>query len=110
MAKTKAAPKRSAPEAADQQVAIQAPIPKSYVPEPFRFPLLVILNITLSAGLYTAASPYTKGDLATVSGHRDQWWEIAALLSWKAVELAVGWWGGYDSESCKQLFLCPTNK
>ena len=97
MAKTKSAPKRSAPEPAEQQIVASTRIP--HLPEALRFPLLVILNITLSAVLYTVASPYTKGDLATVSGHRDQWWEIAALLGWKAVELAVGWWGGYDSES-----------
>ena len=69
-----------------------------------RFPLLVALNITLSALLYTLASPFTKGDLATVSGRRDQWWEIAGLLGWKTVELAVGWWGGYDSKFTSSLF------
>ena len=105
MARTKAAAKRSAPEPAEQQVALQAPIPKSIVPEPLRFPLLVALNITLSGILYTLVSPFTKGDLATVSAHRDQWWEIIALLSWKAVELAVGWWGGYDSEYYEHFFV-----
>ena len=98
MAKTKAVPKRTAPEPEGQEVALQAPIPTSVIPEPLRFPLLVVLNITSSSLLYTLASPFTKGDLATVSGRRDHWWEIAGLLGWKAAELAVGWWRGYDSE------------
>lgn len=38
-----------------------------------------------------------SGDLATVSRSRDQWWEVAGLLGWKAGQLAVGWYGGYDS-------------
>lgn len=97
MAKTKAVAKRTAPEPEEQEVALQAPIPTSVIPESLRFPLLVAFNIAISALLYTLASPFTKGDLATVSGRRDQWWEIAGLLGWKAVELAVGWGGGYDS-------------
>lgn len=98
MAKTKAAPKRSPPESDEQEVAIRAPVPTSKIPEALRFPLLVALNIVFSWALYNVASQFTKGDLAVVSGRRDQWWEIAGLLGWKAVELAVGWWGGYDSE------------
>ena len=105
MAKTKAAPQRSPPGPAAQEVALQAPLPNSVIPEPLRFPLLVALNIIVSALLYTLASPFTKGDLATVSGRRDQWWEIAGLLGWKTIELAVGWWGGYDSEFTSSF--CP---
>lgn len=98
MARNKAVPKRVEPEPAEQEITFQAPIPTSVIPELLRFPLLVALNITFSALLYTLAAPITKGDLATVSGHRDEWWEIAGLLGWKAAELATGWWRGYDSE------------
>lgn len=30
---------------------------------------------------------------------REEWWEIIGLLAWKAVELAIGWWGEYDGRS-----------
>ena len=88
-AKAKAAPKETPTN--------QTPISPSKIPARLRFPLLVALNIAISAGLYTLVSPITRGDMATVSGFRDTWWEIGGLLVWRAVELAVGWWGGYDS-------------
>lgn len=92
MARSKAVTK--AADSNQPPPSVQAVVPTSRL----RFPLLVILSIVSSSLLYTAVSPFTKGDLATVSAHRDQWWEITGLLSWKVVELAVGWWGGYDSE------------
>lgn len=51
----------------------------------------------LSSLLYAVASPFTSGDLANVSRTRDDWWEVAGLLGWKAAQLAVGWYGAYDS-------------
>ena len=74
------------------------PIPISKIPASLRFPVLVALGLSFSSFLYTLVSPFTKGDLATVSGFRDQWWEIVGLLAWKGVELAAGWYGGYDGE------------
>ena len=57
----------------------------------------------LSSFLYTFASPFTRGDLAVVSNTRDEWWEVFVLLGWKAAQLAVSWYGGYDSTSRKIL-------
>ena len=82
-----------------------APAPTSAIPTPLQFPILVIAQLALSAALYTAASPFTRGDLATISGHRDRWYEIGVLLSWKVVELAAGWWGGYDSKNANAMNL-----
>lgn len=53
--------------------------------------------MALSSFLYSIVSPFTSGDLASVSHTRDSWWEVSLLLGWKAVQLAVGWYGGYDS-------------
>ena len=74
--------------------------PASQIPAPLKFPLIVALSMATSSFLYASASPYTSGDLSTVSASRDQWWEVAGLLGWRAAELAVGWWGGFDSQSC----------
>ncbi|KAL9101849.1 MAG: hypothetical protein Q9163_002933 [Psora crenata] len=71
--------------------------PAPNVPAPLHFPLLAAMNMVISSFLYASVSPYTSGDLSTVSAHRDQWWEVAGLLAWRAAELAVGWWGGYDT-------------
>ena len=99
MARTKQTP-TSTSKALNKPASPQAaPVPASKVSPQFRFPALIALSIILSSALYTAVSPFTKGDLATVSGHREQWYEITGLLAWKVAELAVGWWGGYDSES-----------
>lgn len=51
----------------------------------------------LSSFLYSIASPLISGDLAAASHTRDSWYEVSALLGWKAAQLAVGWYGGYDS-------------
>ncbi|KAL9028519.1 MAG: hypothetical protein Q9196_003127 [Gyalolechia fulgens] len=52
--------------------------------------------MVVSSALYSVASQYGTGDLATVTQRRDEWWEIAGLLTLKATELGIGWWGEYD--------------
>ena len=74
-----------------------SPAPNSFLPPRLRFPLLVLSSLTLSSLLYSLVSPFTAGDLATVSKSRDNWWEIAGFLGWKATQLAIGWFGGFDS-------------
>lgn len=65
------------------------------------FPFLVLFSLTLSSALYTFASGFTAGDLSSVSRSIDDWWQVAGLIGWKTAELAVGWWGEYDSEHSK---------
>ena len=72
--------------------------PRNGLSESSSFPLLVVLSMGLSSALYAFSSPFTSGDLSTVSAHRDQWGEVAGLLAWRATELAVGWYGGFDSK------------
>ena len=94
------------PSAVPAAVAAKLPdmpsAPKARISEAMRFPLLVGLSMATSSILYAASSSFTSGDLSTVSAHRDQWWEVAGLLGWRATELAVGWYGGYDS----RLYPC----
>ena len=52
-----------------------SPAPNSKLPAQLRFPLLVFSSLTLSASLYFLISPFTSGDLATVSRSRDNWLE-----------------------------------
>lgn len=80
----------------------------SKIPTLLRFPLLVLSSLTLSSALYTFASHFTAGDLSSVSRSIDDWWQVAGLIGWKTAELAVGWWGEYDSEHSKdpwRIFL-----
>ena len=69
----------------------------SKIPNSLRFPLVVLLNLSLSAVLFSISSQYTAGDLSSVSRSVNQWWEVGGLLGCKALELAVGWFGEYDS-------------
>ncbi|KAL3423680.1 hypothetical protein PVAG01_05427 [Phlyctema vagabunda] len=81
-------------------VAIKPPPARaSKLPSVLRFPLLVTLSLTFSSLLYSFSAQVlqTEGELAAVSRRLDQWWEVGALLGWRAAELALGWWGGYDS-------------
>ncbi len=66
-------------------VALQgdAVIQHSKIPRFLRFPLVLLLNLTLSALLYSFIADYTMADLARVSRSLDQWWEVAALVGWR---------------------------
>ena len=60
----------------------------------------------LSSLLYTFVSPFTVGDLAGLSRTLDKWWNVSGLLGWKAAQLAVAWYGGYDSQFQQKLHSC----
>jgi hypothetical protein len=56
----------------------------SKLPAPLRFPLLVVLSLSLSSLLYSFSATYTIGELASVSRSLNEWWEIGLLVGWKA--------------------------
>jgi hypothetical protein len=56
--------------------------PASKIPTPLRFPLLVLLSLTLSSLLYSFAAEYVATDLAGVSSALDQW-EMGGLVAWR---------------------------
>ncbi|KAL8946203.1 MAG: hypothetical protein Q9222_007373 [Ikaeria aurantiellina] len=68
----------------------------SSIPNSLRFPILVFTSMFISSAMYSFVSTFGTGDLAGVMKRRDEWWEIAGLLGWKATELGIGWWGQYD--------------
>ncbi|KAI9703610.1 MAG: hypothetical protein M1836_007380 [Candelina mexicana] len=79
--------------------------PNSNLPGSLRFPLLVILSLTLSASLYTLAADFSGGELAGISRTLNEWWEAVGLMGWRSIELGVGWWGGYDGVDLASLTL-----
>ena len=100
----------------NRAIAVQygdAPIQTSKLPAFLRFPLLVLLSLTISTLLYSFVAEYTEGDLASVSRSLDQWHEVGALVGWRMFvgldtqfwalaneecrfELGLGWFGNYD--------------
>ncbi|PMD36510.1 hypothetical protein L207DRAFT_586215 [Hyaloscypha variabilis F] len=76
----------------------------SKIPRPLRFPLVVLLSLTLSSLLYSFASSQTA-DLARVSRSLDQWWQVGALVGWRTFELSLGWYGDYDGNDLAALTL-----
>jgi len=82
-----------------------APVRASKIPRILRFPLVVLLSLTLSSLLYTAAAEYTTGDLAGISKRLDQWWEIGTLVGWRTFELGLGWFADYDGYDLASLTL-----
>ncbi|KAL8646891.1 MAG: hypothetical protein Q9226_006666 [Calogaya cf. arnoldii] len=77
----------------------------SKIPSLLRFPVLVITSMITSAAMYSLVSQLGTGDLAGVNKRRDEWWEIAAVLVWKVIELALGWWGEYDGWDLASLTM-----
>lgn len=97
MVRTTQAHRRAGSSKPPATIPLASPASNSSLPPQARFPLLVVLSLSISSLLYSLVTPFTSGDLATVSRSRDNWWEIAGLLGWKATQLAVGWYGGFDS-------------
>ncbi len=71
---------------ADKAVAHQgdAPVRASKLPRRIQFPLVVLLSLSTSALFYSFAAKYTAGELATVSRSLNEWWEVGALVGWRA--------------------------
>ncbi|KAI9836729.1 MAG: hypothetical protein M1837_003261 [Sclerophora amabilis] len=99
------------PRKAISKGSVAAPTPNatptslSRLPHYLRFPLLIFANLVLSSALYSLASDYTAGDLGSVSRSFDAWWEVTALIGWRAAELAVGWLNNYDGIDLASLIL-----
>jgi len=77
----------------------------SKLPAFLRFPLLVLLSLTISSLLYSFVAGYTEGDLASVSRSLDQWYEVGALVGWRTFELGLGWFSDYDGYDLAALSL-----
>ena len=77
------------------------------VPPSLRFPIAVLLNLTLSAALYSITSDFRAGDLSSVSRSINQWWEVMGLLGGKVAELAIGWYGDFDRKCHFLSHLVP---
>lgn len=63
----------------------EAPPPASKLPPLLRFPLLVVLNLSISSLLYSLSAVYlgSENDLAKVSRKLDSWSDVASLVGWK---------------------------
>ncbi|KAH6668035.1 hypothetical protein B0J14DRAFT_177000 [Halenospora varia] len=85
----------------------EAPLPASKLPLFLRFPLLVVLNLSISSLLYSLSAVYlgSENDLAEVSRKLDSWSDVASLVGWKTFELALGWYGDYDGYDLASLSL-----
>jgi hypothetical protein len=62
--------------------------PASKIPTPLRFPLLVLLSLTLSSLLYSFTAEYVAADLAGVSSTLDQW-EMGRLVAWRTYVIQI---------------------
>ncbi|KAF4627428.1 hypothetical protein G7Y89_g10727 [Cudoniella acicularis] len=84
-----------------------APLHASKLPPFLRFPLLVVLSLSLSSLLYSLNAVYgtTEKDLAGVSRRLESWWEVGALVGWRTFELGLGWFGDYDGYDLAALSL-----
>ncbi|KAK7923310.1 hypothetical protein PG985_007381 [Apiospora marii] len=101
---------------------VQAPMAEmttrreSKLPKALQFPLVVILSLAFSSVGYSLVYPWTKGVLAQHARVLDSWSEVALLTGWRmssallttarlSFELALGWYGEYDSNDLVSLTL-----
>lgn len=90
--------KQVAKAAANAAAAVDAPVARrSKLPAGVQFPLLSIISLSISSLLYSFLNEWTGSELATVGKSLDNWAEVGVLASWRITELALGWWGNFDS-------------
>lgn len=73
--------------------------PDSKIPTVLRFPLVTVFSLGISLALRSVSSPFSTGDLGTVTTQRDDWTEIAGFVGWRVADLALAWWSNYDGMS-----------
>jgi hypothetical protein len=86
------------PDAVSQQ-------PKTKIPASLQFPLATTLSFALASLGFSLLGEFTKGELAAVSRSQDTWAEVGVLATWRVIELAIGWFGKFDSLDVATLDL-----
>ncbi|RYP63459.1 hypothetical protein DL771_009252 [Monosporascus sp. 5C6A] len=69
----------------------------SKLPAPLQFPLVVTLSLSLCALGYAIAYSYTDAVIAAFERPLETWIEVGLVFGWRILELALGWFGNYDS-------------
>ena len=73
------------------------PAPGSRLPAPVRFPLFVLLSLTMSWALYTVVGEVTQSESATVSRTPNET-VLTSVLVWRFILLGIGWFGKFDGK------------
>ncbi|KAH8815705.1 hypothetical protein F5884DRAFT_663122 [Xylogone sp. PMI_703] len=76
----------------------------SRLPPPLHFPAVLLLSLALSSGAYTVAAPYLV-ELGEVSRKVETWWGVWGVVLWRGFEIALGWYGKFDSYDLVSLSL-----
>lgn len=82
------------------------PIRASRLPRHLRFPLLIIISLSLNVAALSILADGLGYELGSISRSRNETWQVAAHLGWKVAELAVGWYGKYDGKFQSQILIC----
>ncbi|KAI8243525.1 hypothetical protein K4K57_005276 [Colletotrichum sp. SAR 10_99] len=78
---------------------------RSHLPTALQFPLVAVLSFSISSLCYSFLSEWSRGELAGISKNLDTWGEVATLAGWRIFELALGWFGNFDSYDLAALNL-----
>ncbi|ROT35689.1 hypothetical protein SODALDRAFT_328066 [Sodiomyces alkalinus F11] len=85
--------------------AMSRPGRPSKLPIAVQFPLVTILSFSISSLGYSFLNEWSGGELANVGKTLNTWEEVGALAGWRIVELALGWFAGFDSLDVAALNL-----
>ena len=92
-------------DVADAQIARVEETRRATLHPIVQFPLVVVLSFATWAFGYAVLGQFSKGDLAVVTRTQDTWSEVAILVGWRVTELALGWFGGFDSLDAAMIDL-----
>lgn len=112
MARTKAVPTQTnaiqlSPEEEsefdDAPIATIRSVPsRTSLPRILKFPLVVLINFSLTILLNTILVEFTGPQLYPVARDLREDWQIGVVAGWKVLELGLAWFAGFDGMFCPQ--------
>ena len=70
--------------------------PATKLPAAIRFPLVVLISLSLSTLFYSLTADWIGVELAAISRTVEDEWQVGTVVAWKLAELSIAWYAGYD--------------
>lgn len=77
-------------------LATIAPVPQSRLPAALRFPLMLILTLSISAFGYSITAEPMGFETREVAPNFQEPWQVALVLGYKVASIAFVWFMNYD--------------
>jgi hypothetical protein len=87
----------------------KAPSPASKLPDALKFPLVLVMSISIAELLYPLEAEFSRDALLDFSRptFENELLPVVAVGLWKVLELTLGWFAGLDCMSTLLIRMTP---